>query len=191
MAGEHGLWWKRTYYEASARVPLLIYDPDVARGETQSVPVELVDLFPTCCDWAGISIPDGLDGESLVPLLTGNPDGRRKRMARSELLGGKPQTRFRMVREGSWKAVDFPDAPPRLFDLVDDPDEVCDLADTGFSELLSIIAQGGDWDRLEEMRNADRKRAGNHECLSGGAVQYRLADGRVVDADANLYEKEL
>ncbi len=199
MAGEHGLWWKRTYYEASSRVPLLIYDPEVARGETQSAPVELVDLFPTCCDWAGIGIPEGLDGESLVPLLTGNPDGRRKRMARSELLGGKPQTRFRMVREGSWKAVDFPDAPPRFFDLVNDTGETCDLvehaaslfADADFSELLGILAQGGDWKKLEEMRNADRNRVGNHQCLSGGAVQYRLADGRIIDADANLYEKEL
>ncbi len=70
MAGEHGLWWKRTYYEASARVPLLIRGPGLPQQAAIDTPVELVDLFPTLCDWAQIDTPDGLDGESLVPLLT-------------------------------------------------------------------------------------------------------------------------
>jgi len=195
MAAEHGLWWKRTYYEASARVPLLISGPNIAKGDTQSLPVELVDLFPTCCDWAGIEAPNGIDGESLTPLLCGNPDNRRKRTARSELLGGKPETRFRMIRDERWKVVEFPDAPPRLFDLSGNPDETVDLSATPpteapFDELLAMLAQGGDWDALETTRNVDRRRSGTHKCLSRGAVQYRLSDGRIVDADAHLYDYE-
>ena len=192
MAGEHGLWWKRTYYEASAGVPLLISGPGIAQGKTRSTPVELVDLFPTCCDWSGIEIPEGIDGESLTPLLDGNPDVRRKRTARSELLGGNPRTRFRMIRDERWKVVEFPDAPPRLFDLARDAGETFDLANSPpaeapFEELLNMLKHGEDWEDLERMRNADRKRAGTHKCLSRGAVQYRLADGRIVDADAHLY----
>jgi len=195
MAAEHGLWWKRTYYEASARVPLLISGPEIGKGEIQLLPVELVDLFPTCCDWAGIEAPEGIDGESLTPLLCGEPDNRRKRTARSELLGGKLETRFRMIRDERWKAVEFPNAPPRLFDLARNPDETLDLATTppaeaSFDELLATLEQGGDWDALEKARDADRKRAGTHKPLSRGSVQYRLADGRIVDADAHLYDRE-
>ena len=193
MAGEHGLWWKRTYYEASAGVPLLISGPDLAQGETQPAVVELVDLFPTCCDWAGIDVPEGLDGESLVSLLSGNPDSRRKHTARSELLGGNPITRFRMVRDGRLKAVDFPVAPPRFFDMMENPNETIDLASTPPADaprdsLMSMLVDGGKWKDLEDMRNADVKRAGSHKRLSRGSVQYRLADGRVIEADANLYE---
>lgn len=191
MAGEHGLWWKRTYYEASACVPLLISGPDIPFGETQSIPVELVDLFPTCCDWAGIEVPKGINGESLSPLLKGNLGARHKKIARSELLG-RNQPRFRMVRNERWKVVEFPDAPPRLFDLISDPGETRDLtgsslAEAPFDELLAMIEQGGKWNALEKRENADRKRAGTHNCLSRGAVQYRI-NGRIIDADAHLYE---
>jgi choline-sulfatase len=192
MAGEHGLWWKRTYYDASSRVPLLISEPDIGEGAAQSAPVEIVDLFPTCCEWAGINQPEGLDGESLVPLLSGRQEDRRKRTARSDLLGGRPETRFRMIRDGRWKVVEFPAAPPRLFDLVNDPAESRDLAlnppgEAPMDELMALLAEGGDWDELERRLQADRDRAGEIRRLSDGSVQYQLADGRIVEADAHLY----
>ncbi|MEA3401452.1 MAG: sulfatase-like hydrolase/transferase [Armatimonadota bacterium] len=192
MGGQHGLWWKRTYYEASSRVPLLISGPGICAGRRESTPVELVDLFPTCCEWCGVDPPAGLDGESLMPLLTGRPDQRRKRSARSELLGGRPETRFRMVRDERWKAVDFPDAPPRLFDLHSDPGERQDLAQSpptaaAFDDALRVVRQGGDWDALEARRRADRQRMGEHRRISNGAVQYRLPDGSLLEADAHLY----
>ena len=192
MAGEHGLWWKRTYYEASSGVPLLISGPDIVEGNTRSVPVELVDLFPTCCDWAGIDAPEGLDGESLVPLLTDRPGDRTKRNARSELLGGRPETRFRMIRDERWKVVEFPAAPPRLFDLAADPGETTDLAseppaEAPMDELLGLLGQGGDWADLGARFQADRERAGRLKRRSEGSVQYRRPDGRIVEADAHLY----
>ena len=76
LAGEHGLWWKRTYYEASARIPLLVSGSGIDPNGSESTPVELVDLFPTFCDWAGVETPEGLDGETLIPLLEGQPAGR-------------------------------------------------------------------------------------------------------------------
>lgn len=192
MAGEHGLWWKRTYYDASSSVPLLMSGPDIPQGAAQSVPVELADLFPTCCAWAGIDPPEGLDGESLASILSGREADRRKRMARSELLGGRPETRFRMARDERWKLVEFPAAPPRLFDLDTDPAESRDLAsnppaEAPMQELMALLAEGGDWDDLERLLQADRERAGEIRRLSGGAVQYRLPDGRIVEADAHLY----
>lgn len=193
MAGAHGLWWKRTYYEQSAGVPLLISGPGIGEGKTISMPVELVDLFPTLCDWAGIETPPGLDGESLLPLLGDDLAARRKGWARSELLGERNETSFRMVREGRWKYVEFPAAPPRLFDLASDPGEKRDLAEdppveAPVDKLRAILAEGGTWEELAARRATDRKRTGRLEPVSQGAVQYRLADGRIVEADAQLYE---
>ncbi len=108
MVGEHGLWWKRSYYEASARIPLLISGPGIGRGGRDAAPVELVDLFPTFCEWAGIDVPEGLDGESLTSLLDGQSGRREKIYARSEMLGPKIPTQFRMVRSDRWKYVEFP-----------------------------------------------------------------------------------
>lgn len=193
MAGEHGLWWKRTYYEASARVPLLVSGPSIVQNRTQPIPVELVDLYPTCCNWAGIGVPEGLDGESLTAVLADCPGDRRKRTARSELLGEKSQTRFRMIRNERWKVAEFPEAPARLFDMIEDPGETRDLAsappiEADFKELRTALAQGGCWEALEEMRRSDRKHAGTNRAISRGSVQYRLAHGRIIEADAHLYD---
>jgi choline-sulfatase len=192
MVGEHGLWWKRTYYEASAGVPLLISGPNIEHRRIDA-PVELVDLFPTFCDWAGIETPLGLDGESLLPFLTGQPDQRRKRTARSELLGGKAETRFRMVRDARWKYVDFPAAPPRLFDLMNDPDETTDLstiapADAPLAELAAQVERGGTWDTLAERFRVDQASLEPIDVRGKSAVQFRLTDGRVIDADDHLYD---
>ncbi len=69
--GEHGSWCKQTNYNIDTRVPLLIYDPRLpADGNRCQSLTELVDLFPTLCDLAGIEIPDYMEGMSLKPLLT-------------------------------------------------------------------------------------------------------------------------
>ncbi len=192
MAGEHGLWWKRTYYDASARVPLIVRGPGVAAGARHDWPVELVDLFPTICDWAGASIPPGLDGETLRLIIDGT-GGRAKVTARSELLGGNPHVRFRMARDRRWKYVDFPDARPRLFDLVHDPDELHDLAhdppaDAPVADLRAALVAFGEWPEIDARREAAEARTRTHRAERIGTVQYRLADGRLIDADAALYE---
>jgi choline-sulfatase len=192
MAGEHGLWWKRTYYGASAGVPLLVSTPGQRSGRREDCPVEHIDLFPTFCDWAGIPAPVGIDGESLVPLLTSRPEQRSKQFARSALLGERQVNRFRMARDTRWKYVDFPAAPPRLFDLLNDPGEEHDLlpqppAEAPIDELRRLATEGGSWDDLAAAQASDRTQAPQFVKIGRGANQYRLADGRVVDADDHLY----
>ncbi len=193
MAGEHGLWWKRTYYDGSAAVPLLISGPDISPGQSINTPVELLDLFPTMCEWADMEKPETLDGESLNSLLGRGTSERRKKWARSELLGGG-KTQFRMVRDERWKLVDFPTARYRLFDLKNDPDEMHDLAlspppDAPVEELRSMLNDGGSWADLEKKRTRDkaRSKAFLSENTSKGAVQYRSGDGHIIEADAHLY----
>lgn len=192
MAGEHGLWWKRTYYEASARVPLLVTGPGVERGRRDATPVELVDLFPTFCEWAGVDPPDGLDGESLSAVLQGRPEERTKTCARSEMLGPRPAQKFRMVREARWKYVEFPIGEPRLFDLELDPEELKDLmadppGDAPLEALRKEAARNGTWETLNHRREAEVAAHPSEGEKMRAAVQYRLADGRLISADGMLY----
>lgn len=195
MTGELGLWCKRTYYEASARVPLLISGPDLSPAIVNT-PVELVDLFPTFCDLAGIPTPEGLDGESLIPFLRGQPEKRRKRFARCELLPERTEVVFRMARLGPWKYVEFPKAPPRLFNLEADPGETTDLFlvkdssanEAPLDELKALASWGVSWNEIHRIRARDRRRQPPPgERSTCGPVQYRLRDGRIVDGDRFLY----
>ncbi|MDF7825391.1 sulfatase-like hydrolase/transferase [Pontiellaceae bacterium B12227] len=74
--GDMGIWGKATNYEISARVPLMIWTPNMPdrnRGKKTDALVELVDMYPTLCDLANLSTPDHVEGTSFMPLLT-NPD---------------------------------------------------------------------------------------------------------------------
>jgi len=70
--GEHGHWQKTTLFENATRIPLIIAGPGVgAKGETCHAPVEMVDLYPTLADLAGLGkkIPKYLSGISILPVL--------------------------------------------------------------------------------------------------------------------------
>lgn len=72
--GEHGLWGKNTNFEYDARVPLLVATPNGNRGgQSTKALVELIDLFPTLTELAGLPRPADLEGASLVPVLR-NPE---------------------------------------------------------------------------------------------------------------------
>ena len=76
--GEHGSWCKQTNYNIDTRVPLFIRPPiGYQNGQICDQLTELVDLFPTLCDLAGIDIPDNMEGTSLKPMLK-NPDTELK-----------------------------------------------------------------------------------------------------------------
>ena len=114
MAGEHGQWWKSSYYEAAARVPLIIKNGEQSGRIT--APVELNDLFPTLCASAGIPIPDNLDGADMTNLMAGDTDGWRD-TAITEYWANQTTGPMRMLRTSHYKYVAFPEDEPILFDL--------------------------------------------------------------------------
>ena len=84
--GDMGIWGKATNYEIGTRVPLMIWTPDMkddVRGTTSNALVELVDMYPTLSELAGLELPAHLEGQSFVPLLT-NPKQEWKKAAFSQ-----------------------------------------------------------------------------------------------------------
>ena len=128
MLGERGLWFKMNFYEGSARVPLMIAAPGLAPGRVDD-PVSTIDLCPTLCDLAGVSMADVMpwtDGESLVPLARGR--GRTSPVA-MEYAAEASITPLVGLRQGRWKYTNCAADPEQLFDLEADPQERVNLAD--------------------------------------------------------------
>jgi iduronate 2-sulfatase len=84
--GDMGIWGKATNYEIATRVPLIIWTPDMpkgSQGKTTDALVELVDMYPTLADLAGLEIPKHVEGTSFKPLIT-NPETKWKTAAFSQ-----------------------------------------------------------------------------------------------------------
>lgn len=71
--GEHGHWGKSTNYEDATRSPLIIHAPSVGNGVRTDSLTELLDIYPTLCELAGLDTPAHVQGKSLVPLMQ-NPE---------------------------------------------------------------------------------------------------------------------
>lgn len=124
--GSHGLLGKQNLYEHSIRVPLIVRGPGIPRGQRARGFAYLLDLFPTLCELTGTTAPEGLDGQSLVPMLR---DPTRAK--------GRPSLFFayrreqRAVRDERWKLIEYAVGGAdrrQLFDLRADPDERRDLS---------------------------------------------------------------
>lgn len=133
MMGERGLYYKKTFFEWAARVPLILRRPGgTATVPRVAAPVSLVDLLATVQDIAGGSAADLLetDGRSLVGLLDGRTTSRPADhgvVAAEFLAEGVCEPAF-MLRDGDYKLLYSETDPPVLYDLAADPDERHDLA---------------------------------------------------------------
>ena len=205
MAGEHGLWWKNVWHDASTRVPLIVSLPDHRVGELQpsdvTAPVSLVDVFPTLCGLTGATLPEGLDGIDLTPALRGEAcptlAGRQGVYTEALLPRWGEGTEFRMVRTKQYKYVAFRDCEDLAFDLLEDPEEQHNLLPGAAGDLAPELGglrdglmDGFDFDTAEEVRKLDMavlKEKYPKRVELRTPNQICLGNGTIVEADAPLY----
>jgi iduronate 2-sulfatase len=142
--GEHGLWMKQSCYEESARVPLIIAPPvSKSAGKASKRTVELLDVYPTLADLAGLQSPKSLQGASLRPLLE-NPSADWNRPAFTQVQrGGFPGHSIRTER---WRYTEWANGEKgaELYDHESDPEELKNLATSAehaatIKELKALI----------------------------------------------------
>ena len=128
MLGERGLWFKMSFYDGSARVPLMISAPEMEPGLT-TTPVSSVDILPTLCDLAGVDMDEVMpwtDGQSIVPLGQG---AERTDPVAMEYAAEGSYSPLVSLRYGKWKYNRCNLDPDQLFDMIADPHELTNLAD--------------------------------------------------------------
>jgi len=178
MQGERGLWYKMSFFEGSARVPLVVSAPARFATRRVSSPVSTMDLLPTLVGVAGGDDSAGalgdLDAESLLPLLRGDHDDRETVVG--EYLAEGAIAPLVMVRRGSWKLVHSPVDPDQLYDLATDPLERVnrvydpEAADV-LADLRAEVARRWDLERIDgEVRESQRRRRTVVDALTRGTV---------------------
>jgi choline-sulfatase len=177
MLGERGLWYKMSFFEGAARIPLIVHARHefVARRVREAV--SLVDLLPTLAEIAGDGrAPDyatPIDGRSLLPHLSGS--GGHDEVI-GEYLAEGAIAPIVMIRRGPHKFVHSPPDPDQLYDLAADPSEARNLAaDPASAPLVSAFREevAARWNLAEldrAVRESQRRRHLVTAALSRGAL---------------------
>jgi arylsulfatase len=156
MMGSHRLLAKCVMYEEAVRVPLLVRLPGQTSSRRVRAPVSQIDVVPTLLDLMGQPIPDHLEGESLRPLLERGdqaptrdvfiewnghnngfgdvigsvsvPEPMLELASRDEISAAITDPVRTVVTADGWKLNYSPLGEHELYDLVEDPYEMCNLA---------------------------------------------------------------
>ncbi len=145
LAGDHGesfgqheeIGHGMLVYQDTLRVPLIVVSPESRAPARSREVVSLADVAPTVMELAGLAVPPGVQGQSLVPLLSGRT--RAERPAYSETFypffhfGWSP---LAAIQDGRWKLIESPE--PELYDLEADPGETKNLAVSNREQYLAL-----------------------------------------------------
>jgi choline-sulfatase len=147
--GEHGLWWKTTFYEGSVGVPLIMAGPGVPAGKVCGKNVSVMDIGPTVLDMAGAAALPDTDGRSFRCLLGGDEAAWDDEVIAECISAWAKPPAMRMVKRGPWKYCHYHGGAAQLFNLAVDPDELCDrVADPACAEIVAQLRARAlrDWD---------------------------------------------
>jgi len=128
MLGERGLWFKMSFFEGSARVPMMICAPDMEPGLI-TTPVSNIDVCPTLCDLAGVDMSEvepWTTGQSVKPMGQGV---ERTEPVAIEYAAEASYSPMVSLRYGKWKYNRCKLDADQLFDLDADPHELTNLAE--------------------------------------------------------------
>ena len=134
--GEKAITGKNTLWERSTRVPLIFAGPGIAAGARCDRPAELLDMYPTLVELAGLPERPGLEGHSLVPQLRDAGSPRPWPAITTHNQGNHT------VRTDRWRYIRYADGSEELYDHRSDPDEFINLAaDPDHAEIRGELAR--------------------------------------------------
>jgi choline-sulfatase len=184
LLGERGLWYKMSFFEPSARVPLIVSAPGLIRPHHVEEPVSLLDLGPTLLELCGID-------DAGRSLLSGEP-----RDVVAEYLAEGVNSPAVMLRRGRWKYIRCEDDPDQLYDLESDPHELTNLAPSEpalCAELRAAVDSRWDLQALKAavLRSQENRRLVVAALNTGRATSWNhvpRSDGEYVTGKHDLYE---
>ncbi len=166
--GEHGFGGKWLMHEESIRTPFILHDPRMPtnlRGTTRNQMVLNLDVPATLLDLAGITAPIGMQGRSVLPMvsnssITGRAEWFYENHFRNNRFG--PIAASEGIRTANWKYIRYIDTQPvieQLFDLQNDPREEKNLADDPDHQprLLHLRTRWQTWTAALDNHSVDKR----------------------------------
>jgi arylsulfatase A-like enzyme len=135
--GEKAITGKNTLWDRGTKVPLIFAGPGVKAPQRCAQPAELLDIYPTLVELAGLPARGDLDGVSLVPQLRDATTKRERPAITSHNQGNHG------VRSERWRYIHYADGSEELYDMQADPDEWKNLA--AGAEHAAVIAEHKMW----------------------------------------------
>ena len=122
---EHNFWMKVSLHEESVRVPMIIKVPGKKPAVYDSF-FEMIDIYPTVAELAGLKYPEYIQGKSFAPVFD-NPDISLRDMAFTVTQGGKSF----LLRTKKWAYIQYDEdagSGIELYDMENDAQQFTNLA---------------------------------------------------------------
>lgn len=162
--GEKQYIFKQSPWEESVRIPFVVSGPGVASNKVCTQPISLVDVYPTCIDYAGMNAPHTLDGNSIKPLLEDPENGNGWTGTEYSVSGiGSSATvstnqiapyseQHFSIRTAQYRYIYYRNGEEELYDHNNDP-----------NEWTSLVNSSDHTEALETMRSYYRYAVGLEE----------------------------
>lgn len=134
--GEKAITGKNTLWDRSTRVPMIWAGPGVTPGSRCDEPVELLDIYPTLLELAGLPARPALEGLSLVSQLQHAATPRTRPAMTTHGPGNHG------IRARDWRYIRYVDGSEELYDMKADPNEWNNLAgESKYAEVKADLAR--------------------------------------------------
>jgi len=170
--GEKGISGKNSLWDRSTRVPVIFAGPGLEQGESCVQPAELLDLYPTLADLAGLEAPAAVEGISLKPQLLDPAGAVRERPAITT-----HNVHNNAVRSTRYRYIRYLDGAEELYDMQVDPNEHTNLIDD--PQYAVVVAEHKRWLPTVNLPPAP---GSAHRILVQDGDQY-IWEGKPIDPD--------